>query len=416
MNAVSMLSEPPNPSTAMRPYDTALMAVVLVLIGTGVVMVYSSSVYVAEAMLNDGAHYLHRQLINATVGLVAMMFGMTLPYRKLRDWVYPLLALSLILLLLLLIPGVGTTVGRSTRWFRLPFFSFQPSELAKLAFIVWLAYSLEKKNTRMKSFTIGFLPHLLCCGLIMVLCLAQPDFGTCLVLAGLMVLMLFVGGTKVSYIALLFFLAVPVVVKVIAGNSMRMQRILAFLDPWEHRYDVGYQAVNSLAAMGSGGMWGLGLGESRQKIGYIPEAQTDFILPIIGEELGFVGVAAILLMFAFVVFRGVVIAWRAKDDFGRYLAFGITMLIGIQAIVNMGVSMSLLPTKGLTMPFISFGGTSLVMMGFAVGVLLNISRDAQLPTPPEQDYKEKRILKKRSLIVRHQPVTTEPIRNPEVAP
>ncbi|NUN15608.1 MAG: putative lipid II flippase FtsW, partial [Myxococcales bacterium] len=356
MTVAPLLSETSTPTMAMRPYDTALMAVVLVLIGIGVVMVYSSSVYVAEAMLNNGAHYLHRQLVNATVGLVAMMFGLTLPYRKLRDWVYPLLALSLVLLLLLLIPGVGTTVGRSTRWFRLPFFSFQPSELAKLAFIVWLAYSLEKKNTRMKSFTVGFLPHLLCCGLIMVLCLAQPDFGTCLVLASLMVLMLFIAGTKVSYIALLFFAAVPIVVKVIAGNSMRMQRILAFLDPWEHRYDVGYQAVNSLAAMGSGGLWGLGLGESRQKIGYIPEAQTDFILPIVGEELGFVGIAAILLMFAFVVFRGVIIAWRAKDDFGRYLAFGITMLIGIQAIVNTGVSMSLLPTKGLTLPFISFGG------------------------------------------------------------
>jgi len=310
---------------------------------------------------------------------------MTLHYRKLRDWVYPLLIVSLILLALLLTP-LGHNVGRSTRWFRLPFISFQPSELAKLAFIFWLAYSLEKKHGKLRTFAVGFLPHLLVMGLIMALCLAQPDFGTCMVLAAIMVLMLFVAGTRVGYILLLAFLAVPVFVKYVVLNEMRWARLVAFIDPWNeaHRWGVGYQTVNSLSAFGSGGVTGLGLGASRQKFGYIPEAQTDFIFPILGEELGLIGVVVVIALFVLVVARGISIATRASDDFGRYLAYGITMLIGIQAAVNIGVSLGLLPTKGLTLPFISFGGTSLVVIAFGVGVMLNISRwsDPSTAAPP----------------------------------
>jgi cell division protein FtsW len=350
---------------------------VLTLMGLGVVMVYSASIHIATLKEGDGGHYLVRQGASAIVALVALGFGIAFPYRNLRRVVYPVLLLSLAALALLLVPGLGVTAGNATRWFRLPFFSVQPSELAKLAFVIWLAWSIEKKDTEIKSFTIGLLPHLLVCGALILLCLAQPDLGVCIVLASVMVLMLFVAGTRVSYLLGMFFVAVPVLTQTIATNSMRMQRILAFLDPWEHRYAGGYALVNSMTAMGSGGLWGRGLGGSLQKYGYIPEAQTDFIFPIIGEELGFVGATAVILLFAFLVFRGVRIALAAPDGFGRHLAFGLTALIGVQATINIGVSMALLPTKGLTLPFISYGGSSLVVSAFAVGVLLNISRRRQ---------------------------------------
>jgi len=361
------------------------MVAIVILMGIGTVMIYSASIYIATQSMDSGTYYLERQLINVGVALGALILGMTLHYRKLREWVYPLLIVSLVLLVLLLTP-LGHNVGKSTRWFRLSFLSFQPSELAKLAFIVWLAYSLEKKHGKLQNFAVGFLPHLLVMGLIMALCLAQPDFGTCMVLAAIMVLMLFVAGTKIGYILVLAFMAVPVFVKYVVLNEMRWARLVAFIDPWNvaHRWGAGYQTVNSLTAFGSGGVTGLGLGASRQKFGYIPEAQTDFIFPILGEELGLIGVVAVLGLFIFVVVRGISIATKASDDFGRYLAYGITMLIGIQAAVNIGVSLGLLPTKGLTLPFISFGGTSLVVIAFGVGVMLNISRRSFPPgaVPP----------------------------------
>ena len=397
---MTMTGAPPtiDRSRSMSIYDHGLLAAVIMLMGVGVLMVYSASIYTAEQNMGNGNHYLFRQLLNVGVGCVGLLAGMFIHYHRIRRLVYPLLCVSIIMLFILLIPGLGTTVGRSTRWFRFAYFSFQPSELAKFAFVAWLAYSLEKKNEKIRSFTVGFLPHLLVAGLIMGLSLAQPDFGTCMILAAIMVSLLYIAGTRISYILLLFFAAIPIIVKYVVLNSTRAARMVAFLDPWEHRYDIGYQTVNSLAAFGSGGMTGMGLGASRQKFGYIPEAQTDFIFPILGEEFGFVGVLCIIAIFAFVVARGIAIAWNARDDFGRYLAFGISLLIGLQAAVNMGVSLNLLPTKGLTLPFISFGGTSLLVAAFSVGVLLNISRWSQMPVdaePPVPQQRKKNFSEKR---------------------
>ena len=376
-------------SPSFGGHDAGFMFAIIGLMSIGVVMVYSSSVYMAATNpdILDGTFYLKRQTLNVALGLLALIFGMSLNYRQMRKWVYPLLLLSIASLALLLIPGLGHTVGRSTRWFRLPFFSFQPSEVAKFAFIVWLAYSLEKKTLKIESFSVGFLPHILLLGVVMVLCLAQPDLGTCVVLAGIVVSLLFVAGTRVSYLAALFFTGVPILINLIANNSMRMQRILAFLDPWKHRSDVGYQAVNSLVAFGSGGVQGMGLGASRQKFGYLPEVQTDFIFPIIGEELGLIGVTVVFGLLIYVVCRGMSIAWNARDDFGRYLAFGITMMFALQAIINIGVALSLLPTKGLTLPFVSFGGSSLLVNSFAAGVLLSISL-AEEPSQEELNLVE----------------------------
>lgn len=391
-----------------RAVDVSLLAAVLALIGLSVVMIYSASVYVAEVDLKDSAYFLKRQVFNVAVALLALVGGLAIPYRRLRLLVYPLLLLSVALLALLLVPGVGTTVGKSTRWFRILGFSFQPAELVKLAFVMYLAYSLEKKTHKIKSFMVGFLPHLMVAALIMLLALAQPDLGTAVVLGLTMVVMLFVAGTRVSYIFAMALSAVPVLVWLISRSSMRMARMFAFLDPWEHRYDSAFQIANALAALGSGGAFGLGLGGSRQKIGYMPEAQTDFILPIIGEELGFVGISVIVLLMAVVIWRGAAIAWRAKDEFGRYLAFGLTTLIAVQAVINMGVATALLPTKGLTLPFVSFGGTSLIILCFGVGVLLSIGRANEQPGDPpplEARPKSKVLATKRPIIQRERPIT-----------
>lgn len=393
---------------APRAVDLSLLACVLSLVGLSVVMIYSASVYVAEVDLHDPAYYLKRQLVNVGVALFALAGGLMIPYRRLRLLVYPLLALSVLLLGMLLVPGIGTTVGKSTRWFRFAGFSFQPAELVKLSFVLYLAYSLEKKSHKIKTFSVGFLPHLIVAALMMLLALAQPDLGTVIVLGLTMVVMLFVAGTRVSYIFALALTAAPALIWLISRSSMRMARMLAFMDPWEHRYDSSFQIANALAALGSGGAFGLGLGASRQKIGYMPEAQTDFILPIIGEELGFVGIAVIVLLLAVVIWRGAAIAWAAKDNFGRFLAFGLTTLIAVQAVINMGVATALLPTKGLTLPFVSFGGTSLIMLCFGVGILLSIGRANEEPgdAPPLATRPKSKVqATKRPVVQRDRPIT-----------
>jgi cell division protein FtsW len=367
--------------------DGVLLWLTVGLMGLGLVMVYSASIHVANSSYHDGAHYLERQMVSAGLGLAGLVVGLLMPYRALRAYVRPLLVISLLLLVVVLIPGIGTTAGKATRWIRFPGFSFQPSELAKIAFVVWIAHSLERKATQIRTFSMGLLPHLMVCGLFILLCLAQPDLGVCIVLSLVMVAMLFAAGTRMSYLVALFLVAAPLLVSAIANNDMRMRRILAFLDPWEHRYDTAYALVNGMAAMGSGGLTGQGLGAGMQKFGYIPEAQTDFIFPVIGEELGFVGCALVIAAFVGILWRGWRIAVAATDDFGRHLAYGITMLIGVQAAINIGVSLALLPTKGLTLPLISFGGTSLVLSAFQIGVLLRISAESQ-PTEAPANSRE----------------------------
>jgi cell division protein FtsW len=223
------------------------------------------------------------------------------------------------------------------------------------------------------TFSVGFLPHLLIAGLLVGLCMLEPDFGSSVALLTLLFVMLFAAGTKLSYLVGSVLLAIPVGYHAIASSPYRLKRIMAFLDPWAHRHDVGYQIAESLMAVGSGGLFGLGLGDSRQKLFFLPEAHTDFIFSIIGEELGLLGVVVVVLLFSVVVWRGIRASLRANEQFGTYLGLGITALIAFQAVVNMSVAMGLLPTKGLTLPFISYGGSSMVIMMTAVGVLLSIS-------------------------------------------
>jgi cell division protein FtsW len=259
--------------------------------------------------------------------------------------------------------------------------SFQPAELAKLALCVYLAYLLARKAEKVRVFSVGFLPPLLVTGLMMGLLLKQPDLGTAAIFGAVALGLLFVAGTRTSYLILAVLVAAPIGWKFIVSTPFRMRRMLAFLDPWAFRRDVGYQITESLISVGSGGVTGLGLGDGRQKLFFLPEAHTDFILSIIGEELGLLGVLTVVSCFGVLVWRGLRSAVRARDVFGTYLAFGITAMFGLQALVNIGVVLGSLPTKGLPLPFISYGGTSLVMSLFMAGVLGNIS--ARNPEPRE---------------------------------
>jgi len=353
--------------------DPVLLGAVLALVALGLVMVYSASAVTAAEKLGNGLYFLERQLIAAGVGLVAMAAAVRLGYRKLARLAFPMLLLSIVLLVLVLVPGVVATVGGAKRWLRLPGISVQPAEIAKFTWVVYLAYSLAKKREKVATFSVGFLPHLLLAALLVGLCMGEPDFGSSVELLVLLFILLFAAGTRLSYLVGSVLLALPMAWAAVAHSPYRWARIRAFLDPWAHRHDIGYQVAQSLISVGSGGPFGVGLGESTQKLFFLPEAHTDFIFSIIGEELGLLGAVATIVLYGVVVWRGTRAALRASETFGTYLGLGLTAMLGFQAAVNMGVAMGMLPTKGLTLPFISYGGCSLVISMAAAGVLLSLS-------------------------------------------
>ncbi|HYO51293.1 putative lipid II flippase FtsW [Archangium sp.] len=364
-------------SAAPVRFDALLLCAVLSLVSLGLVMVYSASAVMAQDKLRDSLYFLNRQLVAAGLGVVAMAVGMRVGWRRLARLAYPLLLVTLVLLVLVLIPGIGTTAGGARRWIRFPGFGLQPAEVAKVAWVVYLSYSLAKKREKVASFSVGFLPHLLLCGLLVGLCMLQPDFGSSVLLVFLLFALLFAAGTKVSYLVGSVLLALPLAYAANPSSPYRMKRVLAFLDPWAHRHDIGYQVAESLMSIGSGGLTGLGLGDGRQKLFFLPEAHTDFIFAIIGEELGLAGVVLLVALYALVIWRGIRASLAAPETFGTYLGLGLTSIIAFQATVNMCVAMGLLPTKGLTLPFVSYGGTSLVVLMGAAGVLLSLSASAE---------------------------------------
>lgn len=357
-------------------YDSLLLFAVLALVGFGAVMVYSASAIAAYERLGDSFYYLKRQTVAACIGLCALILAMKIGYRRMARLAYPLLLMTVALLVAVVIPGLGTTVGGGTRWLRMPGISVQPAEIAKVVWVIYLAYSLAKKRDKVKHFSIGFVPHLGLAGVLVFLCMLEPDFGSSVALVFLMFVMLFAAGARLSYLLGLFLAALPVAYAAIATSPYRMKRITAFLDPWADRKGSGYQVAESLMTIGSGGMTGLGLGDGRQKLFFLPEAHTDFIFSIIGEELGLLGVAALVLLYGVIIWRGIRAAVHASEPFGTYLALGLTALIAFQAITNMAVAMGLVPTKGLTLPFISYGGSSLIVLMGAAGLLLSVSGSA----------------------------------------
>ena len=286
------------------------------------------------------------------------------------------------ILLVLCVIGFGHTGGGATRWLSVGPVHVQPAEIAKLALVSWLAYSLAKKAERVKTFTVGFLPHLIVAGVFMLLCMKQPDFGSSVVLLLLTFTMLFVAGAKVGYILGASILGGAFAVFSVMSKEYRYQRYLAWMNMDQHRADLAYQPYQSVMAFGSGGTWGTGIGKGLQTL-YLPEAHNDFIAAIIGEELGFIGILSLCIVYLALTARGVRAAFRAPDDYGSYLAFGISTMFGVQALVNLSVALAILPTKGLTLPFLSFGGSSLLVNAAAAGILLNVSRQGMDAPKPE---------------------------------
>ena len=361
-----------------RPIDLVLLAAVMALVVIGTIEVYSSSAVYALKKSGDSAYFLKRQLLWVGVGLGAMWLGARTDHRWLSRRTYSLLALSLAALVAVLF--VGATINSARRWFVLGPLSIQPVELAKLALVTYLAYSLSRKADRLEKFTIGFVPHLLVCAVMMALLLKQPDLGSSIILGATTMTLLFVAGTRTSYILLAVLAAAPVAYHFIVGTPWRMKRFLAFFNPEAFSDTVAYQIVQAHIAVGSGGATGQGLGDGLQQLGYMPEGHSDFIAAAIGEELGFVGLLVVLSLYGVVLWRGARAALIAREPFGAYLAFGITIGFAFQAVVNFGVVLGLLPAKGITLPLVSYGGSSFIMSMYLVGILLNVGRAAP-PAP-----------------------------------
>ena len=347
---------------------------VLLLAAAGMLMVYSTSSMYALDKFGEIHYFLKRHALYLGLGLGIIFVLMRVDYHLLGKLVYPAYVLALMGLAAVFIPGVGREIGGAKRWISLEPFGFQPAEFAKLSLVLYLAYSLTKKREKMGSFLIGFLSHVMAGGIYAGLILLQPDFGMSIMVLMVLGLMLFVGGAKLKYLVFAGGFSLPLFIWGILTQSYRLKRVLAFLNPWDDPQGSGYQVIQSFIAFGLGGVTGGGLGSSLQKLLFLPEAHTDFIFSIIGEELGLLGVLSIVACFVFFTVRGLRVSMRAPDLFGCYLAFGCTVLIALQAGVNMAVTVGLFPTKGLTLPFISYGGTSLVASLAAAGILLNVSR------------------------------------------
>ena len=355
-------------------WDWPLLALTAALVGTGLIMVYSASTILAMRLYGNANFFILRQLLWAGVGLAGMWALARFPYPRLRAAAVPLLFGAFALLLAVLALHLGRAAGGARRWLVLGPFSFQPAELLKLCFVIYLADALTRKQQQVDSFAHGVLPLLLISAASAGLLLLQPDLGTAVIVALLTVGMLFLGGARFSHLAALALGALPLLVLLVASAGYRRRRWLAFLDPWQDPLGKGFQMIQSFLALGSGGLWGRGLCESQQKLFYLPAPHTDFIFSILGEELGFAGTFALLVVFGLLLWKGFAIARRCADPFGKLLAAGITLLLGLQMGVNIGMAMGLFPTKGATLPFISAGGSSLLCSLAAVGLLLSVAR------------------------------------------
>jgi len=391
-NAALIAVQHPSATLPERPYDLILLAAVLGLLGIGTVEIYSATAGEALTQFNSSSHFLQRQLLYVTFGGLAMWYAAKLDYRRLRAYTYPLLLVALLLLVAAL--GMPARNG-AKRWIPLGPLTFQPVEIAKLALVTYLAYSLGRKAERIKTFTIGFVPHLIVMGVMMVLLLAQPDLGSSIVIGATTLGMLFMAGTRVSYILLAVLGGAPVAYHLVVGTPWRMQRFLAYFNPEAFASTEAYQFLQARLAIGSGGLTGTGLGNGHQTLGYMPEAQNDFILAPIGEEMGWIGVAIVLVLFGILVWRGIRAALGARDVFGGYLAFGITLLFGVQVLFNVGVVLGIVPNKGITLPLVSYGGSSLVITMFLVGLVLNVGRRPEKKSVRDTQPREAAARKKR---------------------
>jgi len=360
----------------MRRVRVSILIITSLLIAVGVVMVYSSSAIYAYEKLQDSMFFLKRHLAFLLVGVALAASAMTVDLEHLRKHSKSLIIISFVLLTLVLVPDIGYQAGGARRWFRLWFFSFQPSEMVKIFLVIYLADILARKGRELKSFFIGIVPSMLVVGVCLGLILFEPDLGTAFLIGSVALVMLFIAGVRVDHIAYMALASLPILYFAIASTPYRRNRVLAFINPWGDPKGTGFQMIQSFLALGSGGLFGVGLGQSKQKLFYLPASHTDFIFSIIGEELGLFGTLSVVLLFLALLVQGMKVAARCTDDYKRFLAFGLVTMISFEALIHIGVSIGSLPTKGLPLPFISYGGSSLIFHMAAVGLLLNVARSS----------------------------------------
>lgn len=352
-------------------------AVILVLIG--VMMVYSASSVIALRKHGGSSYFLLRQLAWLVIGAGLMVFVSRIPYRLWQAAVAPLTLGCLLMLGLVLIPGVGQRINGAQRWIEIGPVTFQPSEFAKLGLVIFLAHYLSKGPNRLGDFARGLLPALAVVGAGVLLILREPDLGTAVSLGLVAFLMLFAGGARLRHLGALVLCMLPLLAYLVVGTEYRWRRLQAFWDPWQDPSGMGFQIIQSFLALGSGGQFGVGLGEGRQKLFYLPHPHTDFIFSVIGEELGLLGTLGVLACFALLVASGVRLAARLEEPFGQFLVLGLTLTIGVGALLNLAVATGLLPTKGLALPFVSYGGSALVANLIGIGLLWNVAKGGGRP-------------------------------------
>jgi len=362
----------------MRQIRINICLVVLVLLGMGSIMIYSASSIYAWNNYGDSFYYFKRHIFYLFCGIILMAGAMSLSHEAIRRMAKPLLCVSFVLLIFNLIPGISNEVSGARRWIKIGPVGFQPSEFLKIVFIVYLADFIARKKSQINDFAAGIMPAAIALGFPTLLILMQPDLGTAVSLVSVAVIMLFSAGLRVSYFVYAALASMPVLYFLVFSIPYRRARILAFLDPWSDPMGKGFQIIQSQIALGVGGFLGQGLGQGKQKLFYLPAAHTDFIFSVIGEEMGIVGGIAVIALFIFLIWQMIKIVKANNDMFMQFLSLGIVALISLEAVINIGVSIGMFPTKGLPLPFMSYGGSSLVFNLVALGLLLNASRGQEI--------------------------------------
>ena len=360
-----------------------LLGSAMILLAIGIVMIYSASAIYSFDRMGDSGYFIKRHLVYVGVGTLLAFWASSLDYKNLRKHALPILGTAIGLLVFVLIPHVGHSTGGARRWFKVLGFSFQPSEFLKIALIFYMADYLERKCSSLNDLKRTVLPALFILGISAGLVLKQPDLGTAVTISLVIFILFFAAGFDIKYLLVIITGAVPALAYLMLAKPYRRKRILAFFHPWDDPRGVGFQIIQSFLALGSGGIFGVGLGKSQQKLFYLPESHTDFIFSIIGEELGFIGASSVVVLFIVFIFAGMVIVFRARNRFSQLLGLGLISLISFEAMINIGVSIGALPTKGLSLPFISYGGSALLANTIALGLLVNISKELPQEGHPE---------------------------------
>ena len=366
---------PRNLGTGSKRIDPLIVGITLALSFGGLVMVFSASGVMAENKFTNSTYYLQRQIVWMLLGFGVLLIGSLIDYGQWKRWIPMVVGGCVVGLLLVL--AVGPQINGARRWLALGFFSIQPTEMAKLAVVLYLAAFLSNPHRRVTDLQRGFLPPVAMVGMICGLIVVEPDLGSTIVISLVFVGMMYLAGARVRHLAYLGLPMLMGVLSLIWMSPERWERMTTFMNPFADRQGAGYQLVQSILALENGGLFGVGLGQGKQKLLFLPEGHTDFVLALVGEELGLIGTAGLLGLFAILVCKGFRVAALAPDLFGRYLALGITMLLGIQALINAGVVSGLLPTKGLTLPLVSYGGSSLLVTMLAIGILLSVARQGR---------------------------------------